>query len=610
MINLNDNTTNRENIWQKAIAISCLVLVAIAILIAHANTATGFELDIYASTPAVTWIFLCLAILGGTSIVISQLFSRNYKTNRNWLIGLLVLVICNFTFLLIPYIRNYFSWGGDNLGHWGMVKDIVTNGHFYKGDDYPITHIILSQLILVTKAPMQLVTNISTSFLSVFFVASTCFLSTVVLPKREQQIIATVIAAIVLFSGGYSVFLMPNGWSIFLLPLLFYFYFKFQSERLYIIPFILYLTMYPFFHPLSSLIVAITLIIIYLVGLLSKTLFKRGHNISINPKHSLSVVFGIIELGILLLWIHSFAVYQQNVNDLLQNIFSRAGEAIGNMGNSLSKVNVHGLEIVILYIKLYGADTILIILSLVGFLMGLKLIFSKIKRVDQESFPFFIIYIGFIFLFFGVIYLFYWAGLLGLSSIGADRMLYYAMLLTPELSAITIYWFSQKLKFKFLVNVLVVVLLLVLSGLSFRGLYYSPYTLQPNAQITAKDMAGFEWLISKKTLRIGVVNIASEPPRFFDAILGSTAAIQRTDRYDVQFLDHFGYQKYSSVGMQYPVDEYAVIVTSDRVIYSTVWKNVGRFTSSDFIQLDEDTTVNKLYSNGGTDVFYIKSITQ
>ena len=92
------------------------------------------------------------------------------------------------------------------------------------------------------------------------------------------------------------------------------------------------------------------------------------------------MVFGIIELGILLLWIHSFAVYQQNVNDLLQNIFSRAGEAIGNMGNSLSKVNVHGLEIVILYIKLYGADTILIILSLVGFLMGLKLIFSKIKR--------------------------------------------------------------------------------------------------------------------------------------------------------------------------------------------------------------------------------------
>ena len=216
--------------------------------------------------------------------------------------------------------------------------------------------------------------------------------------------------------------------------------------------------------------------------------------------------------------------------------------------------------------------------------------------------------VKFLFVVFGVIYILYLAGLLGLGSVGAERMIYYAMLFTPELAAITIFWISQKIKLKFLKNMLVVALLVIPSGLSLRGLYYSPYTLLPNAQVTAKDVAGFEWTISKKDLNIGILNVASEPPRYFDAILGSSAAIQRTDRFDVQFLDHFGYNKYGTIGMQYPVDQYAVVVASDKVIYSTVWANIGRFTSSDFTKLETDDTVSKIYSNSGTDVFYVKSI--
>jgi len=364
--------------------------------------------------------------------------------------------------------------------------------------------------------------------------------------------------------------------------------------------------MYPFFHPLSSLIVAVTFIAIYFIGLFAKSFLNRGNSLAIPQKSYLSLVFGIFELGILLLWIHRFEIYQSNIKGLWQNIFSRAGEVLGNMGNALSKVNVHGLDLVTLYIKLYGADTILIILSLIA----LILIFRRIKRADHDSFPFFIVYIGVLFLIFGAIYLLYLAGLLGLGSIGADRMIYYTMLFTPELAAIAIFWISQKLKYNLLKFILIVALLAIPSGLSLRGLYYSPYNVQPNAQVTAKDMVGYEWMITEKDLKIGILNIVSEPPRFFDAILGSTATSQREDRYDVQFLDHFGYQKYSTLGTEYPVDQYAVIVASDKVVYSTVWKNVGRFSDSDFIKLANDNTVSELYSNGGTDVFYVKTVTK
>jgi hypothetical protein len=76
----------------------------------------------------------------------------------------------------------------------------------------------------------------------------------------------------------------------------------------------------------------------------------------------------------------------------------------------------------------------------------------------------------------------------------------------------------------------------------------------------------------------------------------------------VQFVDHFGYANKTSLGSQYADNKYAAITRFDRVIYSTVWKEVGRFNDSDFEKLEQDFTVNKLYANGETDVYYVISI--
>jgi hypothetical protein len=593
-----------NNIYQKLVLIFGFSLVSIAIVIAYMQPTTGYELDIYSNTPILTWIFIFLAMLCGTGIIIHQIVSRGFRTSQVWLLGLLILVISSFSFLYIPYIRNYFTWNGDNISHWGMLKDIVNTGHFSKLNFYPITHSILSQIILITNAPIKLTANLSTAFLSALFIVSTYLLSTVILVKREQQLIATTIAAIVLIEGGYHVFLMPNGWSIFLLPLFFYFYFKNQSDRSYFIPFVILLIMYPFFHPLSSLMIAIILIVISFIRVAVKSFPNRGGNLSFFEKPISSLVFGAVELAILIPWLLSFQGFQANIKGMWENITSAGSQVLEEMGGDLSKINIQGLDLIILYIKLYGADTILIILTLIS----LILIIRQIQKGDQNSFLFFITNIGLIFIIFCLIYILYLAGMLGLSNIAGERIISYIVTFTPELAAIAIFWISQKLKNNILYYFLIITLLAIPSGLSLRGLYYSPYVFQPNIQVTVKDMAGFEWMITKKDSKIGSMFITNPSARFFDVILGSAVANNRGDNYDIQFSDHFGYKKYNTLGAQYLEDKYTSVTESDKIVYSTVWKAVGRFYDSDFITLEEDNTVSKLYSNGGTEVYYIKHI--
>jgi hypothetical protein len=85
-------------------------------------------------------------------------------------------------------------------------------------------------------------------------------LTTVVLPNRGQQLMATLftagtIAALSRFN------LVPNTWSILLLPLFFYCYFR-REEPPFKVLLVLLIVAYPFIHPLSALIIIVSLVAI------------------------------------------------------------------------------------------------------------------------------------------------------------------------------------------------------------------------------------------------------------------------------------------------------------------------------------------------------------
>ncbi|MHB1041648.1 MAG: hypothetical protein ACYC0Q_02290 [Eubacteriales bacterium] len=592
--------------WLKISAIVCFTLLALALHIAHQAPATGYELSIYSSTPSLVWFLLFISFIGGISIIIHQIATKEYRNSHYWLIGLLILIISRISLLYLPYIRGYISWRGDNITHLGLVKDVLSSGQFAIDNYYPVTHILLSQVISITGMPNITVVNLSTTMLSVIYLLSMYLLATAVFPYQGQQLMVLVLTGGVMIGGGYNVFLMPNGWSIFLLPLLFYIYFKHATPS-YSVLFVIILILYPFFHPLSSLMVIISFVILELSRWLFPILFKYKTRISLplNEKQP-SATPALIEMVIFLPWVLSFQQFHWNIRLIWRQITTGVGpDVFSEIGNSLNKVNVFGKDFIILFIKMYGTTFIFIILAVAGvFFLWRQIRSGNIKSKRYNLFS-----LTWVFLLGGLFYIYYLLGGPGSTALAGGRILFYVEIFTPIFAAITLYELLRRLNFNYLSYAGIICLVVLTSALSIASLYYSPYIIQPNPQITQMDMTGITWFIEKKDRKIECANTLSNPGRLTQGILGSVEARKRKDinRYIPQIPDHFGYYEYNTLGDQYSEDKYITISQMDRLTYVTVWRQVGRFNESDFVRLEGDPTVNELYSNGELDVCYVIS---
>jgi hypothetical protein len=70
---------------------------------------------------------------------------------------------------------------------------------------------------------------------------------------------------------------------------------------------------------------------------------------------------------------------------------------------------------------------------------------------------------------------------------------------------------------------------------------------------------------------------------------------------------HFNYNVYTSLGDWYPQNSYLVITQQDRLLYEDVYPEMQtiRFTKEDFNRIEQDASVDKLYTNGGMDIYNI-----
>jgi len=76
----------------KVLTIFCFILISLSVFIAYTNPAKGYEPSIYKSTPPLVWIFLIISILGGLTLIVHQVYSKEYESNNFWLFGFLILI--------------------------------------------------------------------------------------------------------------------------------------------------------------------------------------------------------------------------------------------------------------------------------------------------------------------------------------------------------------------------------------------------------------------------------------------------------------------------------------------------------------------------------------
>ena len=574
---------------------------------AHSSPASGYELSIYASTPVPVWVFLILACAGGVFLIVHQVTAEDCERNRIWLVGFLVLLLAHVSLLCIPYVRGYVSWAGDNLSHWGHLKDILSTGHFSESNSYPVTHTLLAQVVSVTGLPPSTVANLSTCFLSIGFVLSTYLLATAVLPHKGQQLLAAAVAAAVMPFGLYHVLLMPNGWSIMLFPLLLFAVLKCDNWAYLVVALVL-VVLYPFFHPLSSLMAAAALVAIVLQRLALRYVFGSARRTEGKPMLRTILTLAGIELAILFPWLLSFEEHVQRERFIWHQMTSGGPDVIGGMGEALNKVDVHGLGFVLLLIKMYGVDLILIGTAMIG---GF-LLFRRLRSIARDVKSLGLLALLLLMILFGSLYLLYLVGVPGLGGIGGTRLLAYTMIPTAALSGFALYHLVTRFGHGPRVAASILCTIVLAAVLSTLSLYDSPYKLQPNLHITQMEMTGMGRFIDAKDGSLGTTEIMSPVFRFADALLGVDESMRRRDkdidRYAPPIPDHFGYGDHVALGEQYSEDTYAVITGFDTAIYDTVWKEVGRFSQSDFAQLQEDGTVLKVYANGELDVYLIRGL--
>jgi hypothetical protein len=589
------------------IAIICPVLLAAALLMAHNSPATGYELSIYASTPVLVWVFLILAWAGGVFLIVHQVITEDYERSRIWLIGFVILLLAHVSLLYIPYVRGYVSWWGDNLTHWGQLKDILSTGHFAEFNSYPVTHTLLAQVVSVTGLPPSTVANLGTCFLSIGFVLSAYLLATAVLPHKGQHLLAAAVAAAVMPFGLYHVLLMPNGWSIMLFPLLLFAVLKCDSWAYLVVALIL-VVLYPFFHPLSSLMAAAALVAIALLRLALRYVFGSARRTDGTPALGRILTLAGIDLAILFPWLLSFKEHVARERMLWKQLITGGSDVIGGMGESLNKVDVHGLGFLLLLVKMYGVELILIGTAMIGGFLLIRRLRSSAR--DAKSLGLLAL-LG-LMLLFGSLYLLYLVGAPGLGAIGAQRLLAYTLIPTSALSGFALYHLIARFGHGSRVAATIFCTIMLAAVLSILSLYDSPYRLRPNLQVTQMEMTGMGWFVDTKDRGLGTTHVMRPVWRFADALLGETEAERRQDqefaKYVPRIPDHFGYGDYVTLGEQYSEDTYATITGFDTVIYDTVWKEVGRFSQSDFARLQEDSTVMKVYANGELDVYLIRGL--
>ena len=592
----------------KIVAIICFAFIVLSNFIAYANPAKGYELSIYASTPALVWAFLIAGMIGGVTIIVHQVATKGYENNRFWLIGLLIIILAQVSLLYLPYIRGYVQWRGDTISHVGMVTDILSNGHFSNRNFYPVTHTLLSETIILTGIPKLSVVMLSSAFLVIMYVLSIYLLATAILPEKGQQLLAVATTA-----GMPCVLIMfgvfPVHWSTFLIPLLFFFYFK-RFFPPYNILFVILLILYPFFHIFSSLIVIVALVVIELSGAAYASITKRGKSVIPMPYSKFSLTPILLESAILIIWILSFHIFHKNLRLVWLQINTGVGpDVVGGMGAKLNKINVHGLDFVKLLFKMYGVVIIFIILSLIAAFILIKQVRSgNVKRETQSLFS-----LLSVFFFMGFLYLLYLLGAPGLQAIQPTRILHDVMVFTPIFAGCSLYELAKNVRFRYLASIGIICVIILASGLAVFSLYASPYVIRPNNQITTMDMTGMTWFIEQKNTEIGCVDIMTPVGRFATGIQGAIEARERADldrgSYGSEKVpDHFDYTNRTSLGESYVEDRYSVITKLDRVLYTELWEEVGRFDDGDFEKLERDSTVDKLYANSELDVYFIHGI--
>lgn len=592
-----------KDVYLRLVSIFLIACVILAVIIARQSPATTYELSIYASTPFPVLALLLLGFIGGIAIVVHEIFTSGHTQSRSYLAGFVVIILSATAFLCLPFFRGYVAASsGDHLGHVGFVRDIITSGHLSERNPYPLANTLLAQISMVTGLTALEIVNLNTALIVPIFMLTAYLLATAVLPNEGQRLLAALIAGGTM-AGISCFYLLPNTWSALVLPLFFYCYFKRDRVPFSILTMAI-LVVYPFFHPLSSIMIMLILATMELTRPVCARLLRRqGIGVPAWMISGPTVWPVLLEAAVFVPWVLTRKVFRANVRIFWESLSSFPGSHhYASEAGNLAKANVHGLGILFLMFKLYGELLVFAALALIGAILLVR----QLRRGVRDDGPYRLLLFG---MWVPIALVFFAADFVGVAALkvlAADRMLIYIEVACVTFAAFALWQIGTRLKSAGWVVAATCALLIPALLVNFFGHYYSPWVIRPSQHVTHNYAAGMTWYLATKDPAVPAMCVGTYPKWYSRATLGVMATYERADMPESpEVQTHFGYDNFTTMGEQYEGNIYVSIDRVDRIAYQTVWKHLGRWNDADFQRLEQDPTADRIYSNGGLDIIFV-----
>lgn len=592
----------------------------VIILITRAQ-ATGYELSIYTKVNPFAWIFLIGSICGGISIIVHSALGKNGKW---WTVGLIIVMLNNFIILSLPALRGYFIYNSqDPLSHFRITNDILVTGHIGEENFYPILHILLSDISLLSNISPIVIVRYFPSFISLLYTIYIYILARSLFQDRGRVILALA-SATTLLSGYLNVSTYPEGLGFFTLPLIFYLYFKMSKSDFtgYRIIFITSLWVYPFIHPRSSL-----MIIGFLISMeIGKMIYRYG---GVNSLASLlnRVSWKPILMSIIALfsWLSVFSYFGTRIRGAYEILTSEI--AVVNDPHVMAVTNsvqLGRMDIIEFVIKMAGHIVIYALISIISVLIIIKLFLRKNKEPRNEYLENLILLITWVVIGEVIMAIMF----ISIRTTVLTRVVSTDILisLSPIFVGFGLYEFYKRFnkpRYLKIVCTAIIFIIVLSSSIAIFSLYRSPYVFQINWHVTHMDVDGIGWLVDNKVPELLYFGLGV-PSNLQSSVLTSNN-YNREDLVESKkeiaqseiISSHFGYGEFANLGEQHNKDYYMIITRRFKSINEdselrkrrvVTNRDLARwdFDDNDFVKLDLDGTVEQIYANGEFDIFLVK----
>lgn len=596
---------NIENKFRIIPLIIAVTLVVALLIIAITPPATGYEISIYDAYSGFLWVLISINILLSIYLIIS----RCEGESKSWLVGFFSILLLESIILLLPIIRGYFAMnrgGGDIFHHLSTAIQILNFGQIPTTDMYPMMHILLALLQFTSIDLMMLSFLLSIAFF-ISYVLYFYILGRTVLNTTKGGMLFSIFALPLIFSFSHYAY-YPFQFALYLIPLELFILSKLntniQNKSGYYVCLVAISLFIVYCHPVIAIFNFIMFSIFALIrGVKQGTSGLIKSNVAMNTAFISFVTFS--------LWY----IQHMNLMRLTQGVLSKLlGDSVPDtiLDYQMSVVSTSDASLWLIadrFIKIYGTNSLYIFISVI-FILYIIIQYYRHGKVHSPdaiySLQFIVaICIGFVFV------------VADLIIFELIRTVSYALIFCTLLCGLFFYRLSEsrsQINRVGSINLVITLIISTVCILSMLTLFPSPWTGAVNPAFTFAEKQGTDWTIDNN-INVPILTNELRNTKFIDYHnqIVQNDNLQRPIIYHEGIPSHFGYNETWPITKSVAsLDEGTLfMVTTDLMKLTPYAVPIERrnrlkwFEDSDFSLLNQDPTVDKVYSNNGYEAWRI-----